>query len=287
MNTFSEHRSNNGIYYRRYGDEQATAALVLCHGLASNSSRWHELGSRISLPPGWSLICPDLRGHGRSQWRGRLISKVWINDLVEIIDSLKVDKTVVGGHCMGANLAIRFGLAQPAHCDGLVLIEPMLAQAQVGKMRLKSLLRWILPLIGLSALAVNKLGVYRREMPVLDLAELDRKTREAMAESGDERAMTSRYAAPLPDLQYISTTAYMQALTETLKRLPDLDAVTQPALGLISSGGMFGDPELTEQALQTIPNADIHRLEARHWIPTEQPEALRELIQDWLSTRFG
>lgn len=287
MNNFTEHRGNNGIYYRHYGDAEAASTLILCHGLASNASRWHELAGRIKLPPGWCLICPDLRGHGRSQWRGRLTSKVWMRDLIEIIESLDFRQVVVGGHCMGANLAIRFGLAHPEYCNGLVLVEPMLAQARVGKMRIKTVLRWILPWIGLGALAINKLGIHRRDMPVLDLAELDRETRAAMNEQGNDKAMTSRYASPLPDLKYISTAAYMQALTETLKRLPALDAITQPVLGLISSGGLFGDPGLTEKSLQTIPNADVHHVQARHWIPTEQPEVLRELIEAWLPIRFG
>ncbi len=287
MNALTEHRSASGIYYRCYGREQAHSALILCHGLASNSSRWHELASQISMPEGWFVLCPDLRGHGRSQWRGRLTSKRWMDDLVEIIESEQLETTVVGGHCMGANLAIRFGLAHPGHCDGLMLVEPMLPQARTGKMHVKSVLRWVLPWIGLSALAVNMLGIHRREMPVLDLSELDRKTRQAMAEEGNDQAMTSRYASPLPDLQYISTTAYMQALTETLKRVPPLDAITQPALCLISSGGMFGDPDLTEKALKTIPHAENHRLQARHWIPTEQPEALKERTEAWLLTHFG
>jgi pimeloyl-ACP methyl ester carboxylesterase len=287
MNAFTEHRSASDIYYRRYGNNHAGSALILCHGLASNSSRWHELASRIELPAGWCLLCPDLRGHGRSQWRGRLTSTRWMNDLVEIIESEQLKTSVVGGHCMGANLAIRFGLNHPEHCNGLMLIEPMLPQARLGKMRIKTVLRWLLPWIGLSALAINMLGIHRREMPILDLSELDRETRRAMAEEGNEKAMTTRYASPLPDLQYISTTAYMQSLTETLKRVPPLDAITQPALCLISSGGMFGDPDLTEKALRTIPHAEVHRLQARHWIPTEQPEALKKLSEAWLLTRFG
>lgn len=279
-------RTSSGMFYQRYGAGPADNALVLCHGLASNASRWRELAKALPLPSGWLLLCPDLRGHGRSQWRGKLDRHVWGGDLAEMLDTEGIEKAVIGGHCMGANLALHFARNRPERCCGLILIEPMLAQARVGRMRIKTVLRWILPAMAWSARLVNALGIRRGELPVLDLHELDRKTRQAMEEQGSEHAMTSRYASPLPDLQYLSRAAYFQALCETLKPVPPLSLISQPSLGLISSGGMFGDPELTRRALAEMPDCRIETLAARHWIPTEQPEQMRELIGQWLLTRF-
>lgn len=276
-----------GMVYRRWGPERPSSALVLCHGLASNGSRWSELAAGLKLPDGCALLCPDLRGHGRSTCRGRLTSQVWINDLAAMLDQEGVQKAIIGGHCMGANLAIRFAVEQPKRCQSLVLIEPMLPQGRRGKMHIKTVLRWLLPLLSMLALGANRLGLHRRAIPVLDLAELDRKTRQAMRESGSEEAMMKRYASPLPDLQYLPTAAYLQALTETLKRLPALNSIRQPALVLLSQGGLFGDPELTRRALEDLPAVHIEMLEAKHWIPTEQPEALRDSIQTWFSRPLG
>lgn len=281
-----EQRTASGLFFRRHG-EASGSALVLCHGLASNSSRWNELGKNIALPPGWCLICPDLRGHGHSQRRGRLTSEIWMGDLLELFAEQELNRVVLGGHCMGANLALRMASRHPASVQGLVLIEPMLPQARKGRMRVKSALRWLLPLLALAARGANLVGISRGQRPVLDLEALDRKTRAAMAEAGDSSAMTSRYASPLPDLQYIPTHSYLQALTETLRRLPSLAEIRQPALGLISSGGLFGDPELTRKALAGLQDCQVETLQAEHWIPTEQPHALRERLSRWLGTRFG
>ncbi len=281
-----ELRTKSDLFFRRHGSVE-DSALILCHGLASNSSRWNELGKNIQLPPGWCLICPDLRGHGNSQRRGRLTSEIWMADLLELFDDQGLKRVVLGGHCMGANLAMRMASQYPESVQGLALIEPMLPQARKGKMRVKTALRWLLPALAMAARGANLVGISRGQRPVLDLEALDRKTRAAMEEAGDSSAMTSRYASPLPDLQYIPTHSYLQALTETLRRLPPLTKIQQPALGLISSGGLFGDPELTRQALATLPDCQIETLEAEHWIPTEQPEALRELLSQWLTTRFG
>ncbi|MCH8477569.1 MAG: alpha/beta hydrolase [Wenzhouxiangella sp.] len=281
-----ELRTGSGLFFRRHGAAQ-DSALILCHGLASNSSRWNELGKNIQLPPGWCLICPDLRGHGNSQRRGRLSSGIWMADLLELFADQGLNRGVLGGHCMGANLAMRMASRHAESVQGLVLVEPMLPQARKGRMRVKSALRWLLPLLALAARGANLIGISRGQRPVLDLEALDLKTRAAMEKAGDSSAMTSRYASPLPDLQYIPTHSYLQALTETLRRLPPLSDIKQPALGLISSGGLFGDPDLTRQALATMPDCQIATLEAEHWIPTEQPQALRELLSRWLITRFG
>ncbi len=281
-----ELRTASGLFYRRHGPTQS-AALVLCHGLASNSSRWNELGRKIELPPGWCLLCPDLRGHGHSQRRGRLTRETWMLDLLELFSREGLERVVLGGHCMGANLALSMASRHPESVDGLALIEPMLPQARKGRMRVKTALRWLLPILALAARGANLVGISRGQRPVLDLEQLDRKTRAAMEKQGDARAMTSRYASPLPDLQYIPAHSYLQALTETLRRLPPLTGIGQPALGLVSSGGLFGDPELTRRALASMPDCQVETLEAEHWIPTEQPEALRRLLSQWLGARFG
>lgn len=281
-----EGRTDSGLFFRRHG-EASGSALVLCHGLASNSSRWNELGRKLKLPSGWCLLCPDLRGHGHSQQRGRLDSGIWMADLRELFAEQGLERVVLGGHCMGANLALRMATHYPESVQGLILVEPMLPQARKGRMHVKSLLRWLLPLLAWVARGANLAGISRGQRPVLDLEQLDRETRSAMAREGGTQAMTSRYASPLPDLQYIPTASYLQALKETLRRLPPLERVTQPALGLVSNGGLFGDPELTRQALAGLPDCQVETLEAEHWIPTEQPEALRELVSQWLFTRFG
>jgi pimeloyl-ACP methyl ester carboxylesterase len=37
--------------------------------------------------------------------------------------------------------------------------------------------------------------------------------------------------------------------------------------------------------LATLPNAEFIQLDAEHWIPTEQPEAMCRVIEDWISRK--
>ncbi|MFO7579825.1 MAG: alpha/beta hydrolase [Nitrosomonas halophila] len=285
MRACSEHWTASGMFYRCYGDQSGDTALVLCHGLASNGSRWQELCNQLVLPAGWRILVPDLRGHGRSDWRGRVGNRQWLDDLAQMLDDPSIVRYVIGGHCLGANLALRYVARSSAGCLGLVLVEPMLPLALQGFMRVLSrcggLLSGVAALIRLG----NWIGIYRRVLPRLDLFELDRSTRAAMQVAGTDHPLRRRYAAPLHDLRYTHSAAYLQALRATLQALPSFATVKVPCLAFISASGLFGDPLRIRLALSQLSDVAIHELMARHWIPTEQPDALCQILSDWLSDR--
>ena len=276
-------RTESGAAWRRWpGRDDPSRVLVLVHGLASNGSRWAELAETICCEPGWTVLAPDLRGHGESERRGRIDSSVWIRDLLEILSAEALERCVIGGHCLGANLALRFAHAHPDRAAALVLVEPMLPEARVGKVRHFARFRFLLPILAIFARGLNLLGIKRKQFPELDLRELDKKTRKIMAEQESGDAITRRYAAPIPDMRFLPVASYLQALDETLKPLPALDEIHAPCLALLSAGGLFGDPERTRRALARMPRTVIHTVDARHWIPTEAPGELREHLVAWL-----
>jgi hypothetical protein len=62
------------------------------------------------------------------------------------------------------------------------------------------------------------------------------------------------------------------------RRLPDLATIKIPVLALLSAGSTFSDPVLTRELLTAMAACTLVTLDARHWIPTEQPEAMREIL---------
>jgi pimeloyl-ACP methyl ester carboxylesterase len=72
--------------------------------------------------------------------------------------------------------------------------------------------------------------------------------------------------------------AYLQSLIAVTRRLPDLATIKIPVLALLSAGSTFSDPVLTRELLTAMAACTIVTLDARHWIPTEQPEAMREIV---------
>jgi pimeloyl-ACP methyl ester carboxylesterase len=80
--------------------------------------------------------------------------------------------------------------------------------------------------------------------------------------------------------------AYLQDLLELWRPLR-LDTIAAPALALPSTGAHFTDPALAEEALRALPNLTLERIAALHWIPTEQPQQMREAIERWCERLRG
>jgi hypothetical protein len=60
-----------------------------------------------------------------------------------------------------------------------------------------------------------------------------------------------------------------------------MEAIRAPALALVTPGGGFTDPAVTMRLVERLADCRVVSLQARHWIPTEQPEAMREAIDGW------
>jgi len=261
-------------------------ALVLLHGAASNHTRWSEFCRTTALRENWGLLRPDLRGQGASLYRGRIGMGEWCADLAALLDAEGLSRAVIAGHCLGANLALRFGARFPARTAGLVLIEPMPPEAIAGTM---CWIRRLRPaLFGLVALirSFNALGFRRRRLAPLDLEELDRETRAALARGPEGEGRLVKYASPLLDLRTTATGAYLQALLAVTEELPAPDALATRVLALLSERSTFTDPAATKAFLERLPDCEIVTVPARHWIPTEQPQAMRAAIEDWLRRCF-
>lgn len=276
--------AESGICWRRSGDPGATRALVLFHGLASNGTRWREFARRVSSLqelPGWKVVAPDLRGHGHSPRRGRIDSETWIADFHTMLQHERIATCIVGGHCMGANLALRIAASSPGHIAGLVLIEPMVPEARAGFAARYGRFGFALPPLAMLARTLNRLGIGRKRFPKLDLEQSDIEARRNSM-SADGR-FVANYASPRRDLRNLPTASYLSALYQTLRPLPDPESIPCPTLALLSTGGLFGDPGRTRKWLDRISNVQVAELQAEHWIPTEQPDEMREQIVQFTS----
>jgi pimeloyl-ACP methyl ester carboxylesterase len=204
----------------------------------------------------------------------------WCADLAAVLETERAPRAVVAGHCLGANVAVEFATRHPGAVAGLVLIEPMLREALGGSLRTAVRLRPLVQPVARLIRAVNALGIHRRRVAWLDLAELDRETRAAMS-GGASEALLRRHASLRLDLSTMPTGAYLQSVMALSRGLPDLGAIRVPVLALLSKGGALSDPALTAHLLRALPSCRILQLPAQHWIPTEQPEAMRRAIDEW------
>jgi pimeloyl-ACP methyl ester carboxylesterase len=269
------------LAYRLWRPGLPRRLIVLVHGLASNLTRWAEFVATTRLRESWDLLRLDLRGFEGSLYRGRVGLDEWCRDLAAILGAERPPRAVLVGHCLGANVALHFAARYPAAARNLVLIEPMFRQALTGPLRVAARLRPLMVPLAPLVRGLNTLGVHRRRLETLDLEQLDREARAAMAAAGPAAFPEERYGSALEDLKSTPTGVYLAGLLAVTAPLPDLRAIRMPALALLSSGGRFGDPAVTARLLANLPQCEVRLLEARHWIPTECPVQMRQAIEEW------
>ena len=271
------------IAYRRWRNAQPAGApppLVLIHGAASNMTRWSEFVAETRLRETRDILRLDLRGHGQSLYRGRISLEIWSDDIAGILQQEAIPQALLAGHCLGANIAALFAVRHPQRTSGLVLIEPMLHTALTGQLRR---LRPFVPLLKLIIFFIrllNRLGLHRRRLETIDLHALDLEYRAHLDEPGGAEALTKRYASPWHDLSIMPSANFLQDLVEVERPLV-LEKIRARLLALLSNGRTFADPDITRALLSCLPQSEIHTLDSKHWIPTEQPQAMRKQIESW------
>jgi pimeloyl-ACP methyl ester carboxylesterase len=98
-------------------------ALVLVHGLASDSGTW-ELAISALAERGLRVIAPDLLGHGRSDKPAYGYSlDGFARSLVELLDEIGVPRATFVGHSLGGAAAMHVAHNHPSYIERLVLVS--------------------------------------------------------------------------------------------------------------------------------------------------------------------
>lgn len=95
--------------------------VVAVHGISGSGMSWLEVA--LSLPPGWSLVAPDLRGRGHSAGlAGPYGFDRHVADVTAVIECVG-RQPVLAGHSMGAYVALLTWDAHPHLASRLVLVD--------------------------------------------------------------------------------------------------------------------------------------------------------------------
>jgi pimeloyl-ACP methyl ester carboxylesterase len=117
------------IGFDEYGE--GDRPIVLVHGLLMNRRMFERLGPALARR-GNRVICVDLLGHGRSDQPDdlRLYSMpLFAEQVVAVLDHLGLDRAVVGGTSLGANVALELAVRYPERAEGLFMEMPVLDNA--------------------------------------------------------------------------------------------------------------------------------------------------------------
>ncbi|QNO37322.1 alpha/beta hydrolase [Protaetiibacter sp. SSC-01] len=110
------------------GREADAEPVVLLHGHPRTSATWHRVAPAL-VERGFAVVCPDLRGYGRSRGPGpasdhRAASKrAMAGDVVAVARRLGYEQFCLAGHDRGSYVAFRLGLDHPERVRRLALLD--------------------------------------------------------------------------------------------------------------------------------------------------------------------
>jgi pimeloyl-ACP methyl ester carboxylesterase len=252
-----------------YRDEGVGEVLLLVHGMGGSSDTWKAVMPLLATK--YRVIAPDLLGHGRSDKpRGDYSVGAFAVLLRDLLDALDVPRVTVIGHSLGGGVAMQFAHQHRQYCDRIVLISSGGFGDDVGRvLRLLSLpgSELVLPVIA---------------------------SRPAVMAGNALRALmgsTDRFKAR-PSL---SNRHNRQAFLRTLRSVVDFRGQAVSALNRLCVPGFLpaliisGDDdrvipvEHARAAHQMLPNSRLHVMSGvRHHPPTERPETVASLIDDFV-----
>ena len=106
-----------------YLDTKTEGSTILClHGRYGRAETWFDFIQHYGRQ--YRIIAPDQRGHGLS---GKPISKYtaeeMAEDMIELLDFLKIDSVILVGHSMGGRVAGYLTALYPKYVKALVILD--------------------------------------------------------------------------------------------------------------------------------------------------------------------
>jgi pimeloyl-ACP methyl ester carboxylesterase len=108
-------------YRRAYVCCGSGPALLLIHGIGDSSDTWRPVLDQLARH--YTLVAPDLLGHGRSEKpRADYSVAAYANGMRDLLSVLEIDRATVIGHSLGGGVAAQFAYQFPERCERLVLV---------------------------------------------------------------------------------------------------------------------------------------------------------------------
>jgi pimeloyl-ACP methyl ester carboxylesterase len=244
----------------------------LLHGILGSAKNWRSFARRLaSLRPGWQIVPVDLRNHGEAAVRpGPHDLKACAEDLEELAAQLGGAPALIAGHSFGGKVAHTFAARAPEGLRQLWMLDTP---------------PWSVPGGEVSG-DVGQVLAFVAALPMP--AESREQVRDAFIAAGFSVAigewMTTNLRRAADGYHWSFFLPGVQEMIRDYAQV-DLTARALPAglevhliRGARSDRWLAQDPRLA--ALESLsPPWHLHRLEqAGHWVHTDQPEALANLL---------
>src|SRR5215831_1378467 len=123
--TAAEVKTGETTIYARWGG--SGPPILLLHGFPQTHLMWRRVAPRLAR--NFTVVCPDLRGYGRSGCPASAPShapyakRSMAQDMVSVMEQLGFERFSVAGHDRGGRVAYRMALDHPDRIDRLAVLD--------------------------------------------------------------------------------------------------------------------------------------------------------------------
>ncbi|MEV6520397.1 alpha/beta hydrolase [Longispora sp. NPDC051575] len=144
---FAEDRIELGesSIFVRYGG--TGPPVLLLHGHPRTSATWHR-AAPLLVAEGFSVVCPDLRGYGRSRGpaptadHSGYSKRAVAADMVAVMAALGHETFALAGHDRGGAVAFRLVLDHPAAVTRVAFLDALPISERLSRITVMFVTRW-------------------------------------------------------------------------------------------------------------------------------------------------
>ncbi len=251
-------------------------ALIILHGLYGTADNW------LTIAKDWSqhftVYLVDLRNHGRSPHCEKMDYNVMSDDIIELMDKEKISKAIILGHSMGGKVAMHVAMKQPTRLNALIVVDiaPKNYQYDVdGNVK-----RHLQIIKGMQSLDLSEIKKRNDVNELLKDSIPEERTRQFIMKNLKRNKNGFQWKL---NIDVISKE--LKAILEGFSDSEHLKPIQGfPVLFVKGAKSQYIQDHDLDTISRLFPSYELEEIEnTGHWIHTEQPEALKEMVLDFLS----
>ncbi len=231
--------NGNELYYVDVPGSNAIP-VVLIHGFPFNNEMWYP---QIELlGKNFRVIAYDVRGHGKSEvGDGQYMLEFSVDDLIGLLDYLKIGKAVLCGLSMGGYIALRAVERNPERVLALILADTQ-ARADSNEAKLRRA-------ASINSVKRNGVGVYADGFVKAVFAP------QSLTMKGDTVEKVRQMIRSNSPLGVCGTLLALASRTDTSESLSNIKV---PTLILVGEHDTVTPPSLSQEMHSRIPKSEMH-----------------------------
>ncbi len=259
----------NGIrlHYIDVGVDSGKPPIVLIHGFPFSSEMWKPQIDFLKTKH--HVIAYDVRGHGNSEdGDGQYTIEFFVDDLIALLDRLKIGKAILCGLSMGGYIALRAIERNPDRVAALVLCDTG-PQADSNEVKIRRA-------ANIKSVKMNGVKAFADSFVKAVFAPSSLKSKPFEVEA------IRKIIEANSEVGICGTLLALACRTDTTD---SLDLIRVPTLIMVGEEDRVTPQKLSELMDSKIPGSYFHVLKgAAHLSNLENPEDFNRHLEEFLST---